>query len=55
MRLIFLHGFVARINGVHHSQVTTEFRYQDGLMFGPGSPAAQGWEDRATLEIAFSN
>lgn len=55
MRLIFLHEFVTRINGVHHSQVITEFRYHDGLMFAPGSPAARGWEDRATLEIAFSN
>ena len=55
MRLIFLHEFIIRINGIHHSQVTTEFRYQDGLMFVRGSPAAAGWEDRATLEIAFSN
>lgn len=55
MRLLFLHEFMTRINGIHHAQVTTEFRYQDGLMFAPGSPAAQGWEDRATLEIAFSN
>ncbi len=55
MRLIFLHDFFTRINGIHHSQVTTEFRYQNGLMFAPGSPAAAGWEDRATLEIAFSN
>jgi chemotaxis protein MotB len=55
MRLIFLLEFVTRINGIHHSQVTTEFRYQDGLMFAPGSAAAEGWEDRATVEIAFSN
>jgi len=54
-RLIFLHEFFARINGIHHSQVITEFRYQDGLMFAPGSAAAEGWEDRATLEVGFSN
>lgn len=54
-RLEFLHEFFIHINGIHHSQVVTEFKYQEGLMFAPGSPAAQGWEDRATLEIAFSN
>jgi hypothetical protein len=55
MRLMFLHEFITRINGIHHSQITTEFRYQEGLMYSPGSPATRGWEDRATLEIAFSN
>ena len=55
LRLLFLHEFMTRINGIHHSQIRTEFRYQDGLMFAPGSPSARGWEDRATLEIAFSN
>jgi hypothetical protein len=55
MRLIFLHDFLTNVNGVHHSQVITEFRYQNGLMYSPGSTAANNWEDEATLEIAFSN
>ncbi|MEE9127705.1 MAG: flagellar motor protein MotB [Planctomycetota bacterium] len=55
LRLVYLHDFVTTANGVDHTRVTTEFQYQDGRIYPPGSPWARGWEDRATLEVGFSN
>ena len=55
LRLAHLHEFVTTVNGVDHTKVTTEFSYRDGRVYAPGSPWARGWEDRATLEISFSN
>ena len=54
-RLDYLHDFVTTVNNVDHTQVTVEFHYADGLMYPPGSAWVRGWQDRATLEIAFSN
>ena len=54
-RLEFLLQFLANVRNVDPEQIQTEFKYLNGPVHPPDSPATEGWEDRATLTLAFSN
>ena len=54
-RLYFLHQFLSNVRNIDSDQILTEFRYEDGPAYPPGSPSTEGWEDRAVLIMAFSN